>query len=213
GLRTSGQDFRRVFGHIAREGKLLFAASTLLAALHWISRYSVVSALFAALDVPTRPVLFFLLQWVVFTCASFLPTPGGTGAAERAFYLVFRAFLPADRVALATAGWRFLTFDLPVALAAALLAGLRAGRLFPGRARTGSSRPASARELPAGSSPPPSRYPRSAPAGRSLPSWRRPWRLSPDGSCSARRSPAAARRWRPRGPSRRRVLRSRFGCR
>jgi uncharacterized membrane protein YbhN (UPF0104 family) len=63
-------------------------------------------------------VLFWVLQWVVFTIMSFIPTPGATGGAELGFTAVYAALLPAGTIGIATAGWRMFTFYVPVMLAA-----------------------------------------------------------------------------------------------
>ena len=78
------------------------------------------SLLIAFLGAPVQPVLFWLLQWVVFTVASFIPTPGAAGGAEAAFFLVYSPFVPSEVLGLATAGWRFLTFYLLLGLASIL---------------------------------------------------------------------------------------------
>ncbi|MGH7447228.1 MAG: lysylphosphatidylglycerol synthase domain-containing protein, partial [Longimicrobiales bacterium] len=87
-------------------------------AAHWIARYSVISALALFLGIPFDPVLFWLLQWIVFTLMSFVPTPGATGGAEVAFTAVYATLLPSGFIGLATAAWRIFTFYVPVALAA-----------------------------------------------------------------------------------------------
>jgi glycosyltransferase 2 family protein len=117
GLRTALLDARQVFRLIRDDGKSRFALSMTLTAVQWIARYSVVTALIAFLGVPVQPVLFWLLQWVVFTLAAFIPTPGAAGGAEAAFFVVYGPFLPAGVIGIATAGWRFLTFYLLLALA------------------------------------------------------------------------------------------------
>jgi hypothetical protein len=62
------------------------------------------------------PVLFFLLQWVIFTGMMFVPTPGASGGAEAMFYVVYQALLPAGLIGIVTALWRMLTFYLSLAL-------------------------------------------------------------------------------------------------
>lgn len=119
-LRTTWHDAREVFRVILRRGKLLFLLALGLTAVHWIARYSVVTAIIAYLGAPVQPVLFWLLQWVVFTFMSFVPTPGGAGGAEAAFYFIYSAFVPEEIIGLATAGWRFLTFYLQLGLASVL---------------------------------------------------------------------------------------------
>lgn len=119
-LRNVWIDAREVFRLIARRGKSRFALSMLLTAVQWIARYSVISALVAYLGYPVQPVLFWLLQWVVFTLMAMIPTPGAAGGAEAAFYLIYSALLPEQVIGLATAGWRFLTFYLQLGLASVL---------------------------------------------------------------------------------------------
>jgi glycosyltransferase 2 family protein len=127
-LRTGWHDARGVFAMILTRGRRVFALSLSLTAIQWAARYSVISALIAFLGVPVDPVLFWLLQWVVFSLMTMVPTPGAAGGAEAIFYVVYSAFVPAGVIGLATAGWRFLTFYLQLGLAAILFAalGLRA---------------------------------------------------------------------------------------
>lgn len=119
-LRSTWRDARGVFVLIAQRGKWRFMVSILLIAVQWGARYSVATALIAFLGVPVQPVLFWLLQWVVFTLTVLVPTPGGAGGAEAAFYVLYSAFVPASTLGLATSGWRFLTFYLQLGLAAIL---------------------------------------------------------------------------------------------
>jgi glycosyltransferase 2 family protein len=117
-LRSTWVDARQVYRLIRRNGKSRFALSMTLTSIQWISRYTIISALIAFLGVPVQPVLFFVLQWVVFTLAALIPTPGAAGGAEAAFFLIYSPFIPANVIGLATAGWRFFTFYLLLGLAA-----------------------------------------------------------------------------------------------
>ena len=126
-LRGTWVDAHQVFRLIRANGKSRFALSMTLTGLQWTARYSVVSALVAFLGAPVHPILFWILQWVVFTLAAFLPTPGGAGGAEAAFFLVYSPFIPAAILPLTTAGWRFFTFYFHMLLAAILYI------LVPGR--------------------------------------------------------------------------------
>jgi glycosyltransferase 2 family protein len=127
-LRRTWQEARRGIGMIARRGKSRFALTLVLTALHWIGRYSVVMALALFLGVPFDPVLFWLLQWLVFTIMTFMPTPGAAGGAEVAFTAVYATLLPAGVIGLMTAAWRLFTFYVPVALAAVAFSLLSRGR-------------------------------------------------------------------------------------
>jgi glycosyltransferase 2 family protein len=132
GLRLWGRSRRRarrtareaaaVFGLVRRRGRARFAVGLTFTAVHWAARYSVISMLALFLGVPFDPLLFWLLQWVVFTIMSFVPTPGATGGAEIAFTAVYAALLPAGVIGIATAAWRLFTFYVPVALAALVFA-------------------------------------------------------------------------------------------
>jgi len=119
-LRGTWQDARGVFRLIAVRGRWRFALSLTLTAVQWSCRYSVISALVAFLGYPVQPVLFWMLQWVVFTLMAFIPTPGAAGGAEAAFYLIYSALLPDQVIGLATAGWRFLTVYFQLGLASVL---------------------------------------------------------------------------------------------
>ncbi|MCU0645450.1 MAG: flippase-like domain-containing protein [bacterium] len=104
------KDFRAAYRVIGKKGKIRFITTTLLTGIQWTCRYSIITALLASLGIHTEPILFFVLQWIVFVLSIFIPTPGATGGAEASFYFIFYAFLPANTIGLITAGWRFLSF-------------------------------------------------------------------------------------------------------
>jgi glycosyltransferase 2 family protein len=127
-LRQARTDAAEIFLLIARRGKAWFALSIVLTGIHWIARYSVISALVAFLGIPVDPVLFWVLQWVVFSLMTMFPTPGAVGGAEAAFFLIYGAFLPHNVIGIATAGWRFLTFYLQLGLAAIIFTAMNLHR-------------------------------------------------------------------------------------
>jgi glycosyltransferase 2 family protein len=120
-LRTTWLDGRAALALVVRRGKSRLALTLSLTAVQWSCRYSVISALAAFLGAPVDLLLFFVLQWAVFTVMIFVPTPGATGGAEAAFFLLYRPFLPSRIIGMATAGWRFLTFYVQLALAALVM--------------------------------------------------------------------------------------------
>lgn len=136
-LRTAWSDAREVFSLIRSRGKARFAVSMLLTAIQWSARYSVITALAAFLGASVKPVLFWLLQWVVFTLMTLVPTPGATGGAEISFVIAYGGLLPAGVLGVATAGWRFLTFYLQVGLAAILFPLLSRGPNRPDASAVG----------------------------------------------------------------------------
>ena len=123
-LRHTWRDFRGVYGRVIRHGKLRFALTLSITALQWACRYSVATAFAYYLGYRVDPLLFFVLQWSIFTLMLFIPTPGASGGAEAAFLLVYSALLPGRVIGLVTAGWRFLTFYLPLALGSLMFAGM-----------------------------------------------------------------------------------------
>lgn len=115
-FRRTWHDFRMVYALVIRRGKSRFLLTFTITAVQWSCRYSVATAVAYFLGAPVDPVLFFLLQWVIFTAMMFIPTPGATGGAEAAFYLVYEALLPAGLIGIATALWRLLTFYVQLAV-------------------------------------------------------------------------------------------------
>jgi glycosyltransferase 2 family protein len=115
-FRRVWHDFRMVYALVVERGKSRFLLTFLITAVQWTSRYSVATAVAYLLGAPVDPVLFFLLQWVIFTAMMFVPTPGASGGAEAAFFLVYQALLPAGLIGIATALWRMLTFYVQLAL-------------------------------------------------------------------------------------------------
>lgn len=140
-FRKTWTDYRDVQRLVLRRGKGRFALTMLITAVQWACRYSVVTALayFLAPERRVDPVLFFLLQWVIFTAMNFVPTPGASGGAEAAFVLVYSALLPEGVIGIATAGWRLLTFYFQLTLGAVLFTGMN---VADARRRAGRGRPA-----------------------------------------------------------------------
>jgi uncharacterized protein (TIRG00374 family) len=118
------RDFLSVYAMIGRRGKSRFALNVGIAAAGWVCRYSVVTLLVAGLGAAVHPLKFAMLQWVVFTVVTFIPTPGGAGAAEASFYLVYGELIAPEVLGIATAGWRFFTFYFLLVLGAAAFASL-----------------------------------------------------------------------------------------
>jgi uncharacterized protein (TIRG00374 family) len=120
-------DFIKVYKLISQRGKSRLALSLLLTSIQWTCRYSIITALLACLHVPVHPVEFFIFQWVVFTVMTFTPTPGGSVGAEAAFYFIYQSYIPGEMIALATAGWRFLTYYFQLSLGAVIFTALNFG--------------------------------------------------------------------------------------
>jgi uncharacterized protein (TIRG00374 family) len=119
-VRRVAADFAGVYRLIAAGGKSRLALTLGLTALQWTARYTVISALFAAVGIAADPVALFVLQWMVFTLGTFVPTPGGAGAVEAAFLLAYDPLIPEGLLPAVAASWRFLTFYVVLLGAAGL---------------------------------------------------------------------------------------------
>jgi len=118
-------DFIVALKFVRGNGKVVFLATVFYSGLGWCGRYGAVSALVVGLGYHVDPVLFFLLQWVVFTTMTMIPTPGAIGGAEVSFALIYDGLIPSSVIPLATAAWRFVTFYMTVGLASAIFAVFR----------------------------------------------------------------------------------------
>ena len=115
------RDARAVLRDVAWRGRGRFALGVVLTALQWGARYSVAWMVLLALDVSVPALLSWALQWLTFTAAGLVPTPGGAGGAEAAFALLYAAWVPAGVLGLATAAWRLTIYYAPLLLASLLL--------------------------------------------------------------------------------------------
>lgn len=107
-------DFLSAYALVARHGKLHSLAALALTTGLWFCRASVATAVIFGLGQQADPVLFFLLQWVVFAMMVFVPTPGAALGAEASFAAIFDGFVIEGLLGVLTAGWRFFSFYLPL---------------------------------------------------------------------------------------------------
>lgn len=133
-VRRFWADMCAASGFVWRAGKGTFAACVAIVGLGWCCRYGAISALVAGLGFHADPVLFFILQWVVFSATTLIPTPGGIGGAELSFGLVFHGLVPFEIIPILTGAWRFVTFYMTIAAGALTLA--LTGIEIPIRSRT-----------------------------------------------------------------------------
>jgi uncharacterized protein (TIRG00374 family) len=120
-LRNFWREFKRLYEETIKRGKNRFALNVGLSAVHWIARYSVVSALAMSLGYEVNFLNVILLQWLVFAVMAFIPTPGATGGAEGIFLLLFSTMLPREAIGTILIGWRFLDYYFVAILALMVL--------------------------------------------------------------------------------------------
>lgn len=137
----------------------------------WLMRPLLVVLLVLGVMEVAEPVLLFLRSTALFYISIVMPTPGGSGGVEGAFWLLLADMIPSTLLAPVLLAWRVLSYFLFVALGAYVLSRsfTRAAPAAPSLARqeaAASSFPSRAAEpRPAAlSKPPPLAKPHSAPA-------------------------------------------------
>ncbi|MEL6238108.1 MAG: flippase-like domain-containing protein [Pseudomonadota bacterium] len=106
------------WGEAARRGKWVAVVNVMLALFQWCVRFSIAGLVLAAFGVEWRPALYWLLQYLVQSISSIVPTPGGAGGAEAGFLLLFAPFVDPDALVPAMSTWRLIFFFLPLTGAA-----------------------------------------------------------------------------------------------
>lgn len=105
---------------VLRRGKGVALANLVLALVQWLSRFSLAGIVLAGFGQAWHPALYWLLQYVVQSISSVVPTPGGAGGAEAAFLLMFAPFVASGVLVPAMSAWRLIFFYLPLTGAAVL---------------------------------------------------------------------------------------------
>ena len=105
-LKEIGQTYQRVW----REGKFRFLISLTLLFLQWISKFSILALILLALDVHLPYLEIIIKQWLIWISMLFIPTPGATGGAEAAFFLMFEDSIDSNIIPISTSVWRFFTY-------------------------------------------------------------------------------------------------------
>jgi uncharacterized membrane protein YbhN (UPF0104 family) len=103
---------------VMRRGKGVALANLTLALAQWLARFSIAGLVLAAFGQEWHPALYWLLQYLVQSISSVVPTPGGAGGAEAGFLLMFAPFVAAGVLVAAMSTWRLIFFYLPLAGAA-----------------------------------------------------------------------------------------------
>ena len=103
---------------VLRRGKGMALANLVLALAQWLARFSMAGIVLAAFGQDWHPALYWLLQYLVQSISSVVPTPGGAGGAEAGFLLLFAPFVAAGVLVAAMSTWRLIFFYLPLAGAA-----------------------------------------------------------------------------------------------
>lgn len=103
---------------VLRRGKGVALVNLVLALAQWLARFSMAGIVLAAFGEAWHPALYWLLQYMVQSISSVVPTPGGAGGAEAGFLLLFAPFVARSVLVPAMSAWRLIFFYLPLAGAA-----------------------------------------------------------------------------------------------
>lgn len=103
---------------VMRRGKGVALANLALTMAQWLARFSTAGIVLAAFGQAWRPELYWLLQYLVQSISSVVPTPGGAGGAEGGFLLLYAPFVAGNVLVPAMSAWRLIFFYLPLAAAA-----------------------------------------------------------------------------------------------
>lgn len=103
---------------VIRRGKIMALANLALALAQWLARFSIAGIVLAAFGQAWHPALYWLLQYLVQSISSLVPTPGGAGGAEAGFLLLYAPFVAAGVLVAAMSTWRLIFFYLPLTGAA-----------------------------------------------------------------------------------------------
>ena len=99
-------------------GRRYFLTAVVIAVLQLLAQLSVMPCMIRALGFPVGYVECILIQALFLFLLYFVPTPGGSGAAEGGAALVFSLFVPWNIAGMLGVAWRFLTEHTGIILGA-----------------------------------------------------------------------------------------------
>lgn len=127
-VRRSLAMVARDWGALLRRGKAVALLSLGIAVVQWSVRFSIAGLVLGAFGTAWQPAQFWLLQYLVQSISSVVPSPGGVGGAEAGFLLLFAPFVEPAVLLPAMSLWRLLFFYLPLVGAAMIFFALRRNR-------------------------------------------------------------------------------------
>ena len=92
----------------------------LYTAVYWFLYFSIATLLLLAMEIQVDYALVMIIQVLIFFVLPFLPTPGGSGAAELGFVSLFSFFVAEHLLGIYVGGWRLFTFYINIIIGAVL---------------------------------------------------------------------------------------------
>lgn len=118
-LMTQVLQFNKSFQLLLGHPKEIILAF-LYTAMYWFLFFLIAPLLLSAMGIELDFVLVIIIQVLIFFVLPFLPTPGGSGAAELGFVSLFSFFVPEHLLGIYVGGWRLFTFYINILIGALL---------------------------------------------------------------------------------------------
>lgn len=109
-LLGEARRFRSSLGRVLHRGPLLLLWPLILTVLYWSLYFSIAPLILWGFGL--NPPFFVAFSWqvIIFLMLSYVPLPGGSGAAEFGAASLFVAFVPSPLIGIFIAAWRFFTY-------------------------------------------------------------------------------------------------------
>lgn len=111
--------FNKSFQLLLQHPKEMFL-TFLYTAIYWFLFFLIAPLLLLAMGIELDFLLVVIIQVLIFFVLPFLPTPGGSGAAELGFVSLFSFFVPEHLLGIYVGGWRLFTFYINILIGAFL---------------------------------------------------------------------------------------------
>ena len=118
-LVFQGIQFNKSFNLLLENPMGLFLIF-LYTAIYWFLYFSIAPLLLLAMEIQLDYALVMIIQVLIFFVLPFLPTPGGSGAAELGFVSLFSFFVAEHLLGIYVGGWRLFTFYINIIIGAVL---------------------------------------------------------------------------------------------
>jgi len=119
GLLFQAEQFNKSF-HLLLEHPLNMILIFIYTAFYWFLYFLIAPLLLLAMGIQLNYALVMIIQVLIFFVLPFLPTPGGSGAAEVGFVSLFSFFVPEHLLGIYVGGWRLFTFYINIFIGALL---------------------------------------------------------------------------------------------
>lgn len=111
-LLSETRRFRTSLKHVWRRGPLWLFLPLFFSILYWLLYFSIAPVILWSFGMDPPYLIAISWQVMIFLILSYVPLPGGSGAAEFSAATLFVSFVPAPFIGIFIAAWRFFTYYL-----------------------------------------------------------------------------------------------------